>query len=298
MADIKKEDWEMIKASSGWNEVDLRDNNYNQIVHMVSAADGAEDFYTIQGHGTRLESPEQAREMDVVTANAWVGHPCYDVIDNSTGFEEKIVRMISAVCKRIGVDTGDRLAPNSIKRKFLVTEMAEDKAFPHYEEFTVIRDYLVTPLQSLQPEEWKLPGCGGNYNPFLPGFWSYTHTIRRPEINNQSVELRSQISEKDYEILLAQRDNKHYTLQKQRRCFLWHNQYYQLDIYLEPCPEMCKGLLLLETFTAKDPSELNMPDFLKIDREVTHDPNYTMFKMSLKIGLLETTDDDVFSEED
>lgn len=69
MADIKKEDWEMIKASSGWNEVDLRDNNYNQIVHMVSAADGAEDFYTIQGHGTRLESPEQAREMDVVTAN-------------------------------------------------------------------------------------------------------------------------------------------------------------------------------------------------------------------------------------
>lgn len=35
--------------------------------------------------------------------------------------------MSQAVCKRIGVDTGDRLAPNSIKRKFLVTEMAEDK---------------------------------------------------------------------------------------------------------------------------------------------------------------------------
>jgi len=27
--------------------VDLRDNRYNQIIHMVSAACGAEDFYTI-----------------------------------------------------------------------------------------------------------------------------------------------------------------------------------------------------------------------------------------------------------
>lgn len=33
---------------NGWNYVDLRDNRYNQIVHMVSAANGAEEFYTLE----------------------------------------------------------------------------------------------------------------------------------------------------------------------------------------------------------------------------------------------------------
>lgn len=33
---------------NGLNMVDLRDNRYNQIIHMVSAACGAEDFYTTE----------------------------------------------------------------------------------------------------------------------------------------------------------------------------------------------------------------------------------------------------------
>ena len=32
------------------------------------------------------------------------------------------------------------------------------------------------------------------------GVWTYTHTIRRPEINKQSVELRMNINVKDYEV--------------------------------------------------------------------------------------------------
>lgn len=35
-------------AENGWNSVELRDNRYNQIIHMVSAAVGAEDFYTTE----------------------------------------------------------------------------------------------------------------------------------------------------------------------------------------------------------------------------------------------------------
>lgn len=35
-------------AGNKWNTIDLRDNRYNQIVHMVSAANGAEDFYSTE----------------------------------------------------------------------------------------------------------------------------------------------------------------------------------------------------------------------------------------------------------
>jgi hypothetical protein len=38
---------------------------------------------------------ELARELDQNAAAAWVGHPYFDVIDNSTDFEIKICRMIS-----------------------------------------------------------------------------------------------------------------------------------------------------------------------------------------------------------
>lgn len=45
---ITPEKWEHILASNNLNIVELRDSRYNQIVHMVSAANGAEEFYTIE----------------------------------------------------------------------------------------------------------------------------------------------------------------------------------------------------------------------------------------------------------
>ena len=38
---------------------------------------------------------ELARELDRKTAEAWVGHPYIDVLDNSTDFEAKMIRMIN-----------------------------------------------------------------------------------------------------------------------------------------------------------------------------------------------------------
>ena len=45
---ITKEKWEHIMKDNHWNNVELRDNRYNQIIHMVSAAKGAEEFYSIE----------------------------------------------------------------------------------------------------------------------------------------------------------------------------------------------------------------------------------------------------------
>lgn len=47
-SDISKEKWERLMAANNWNPVELRDNRYNQIVHMVSAANGAEEFYSTE----------------------------------------------------------------------------------------------------------------------------------------------------------------------------------------------------------------------------------------------------------
>lgn len=136
---ISKEKWERMMENNSWNSVELRDNRYNQIVHMVSAANGAEDFYStevfqeakiplklililiifVQDHACRSEGVVMARELDYKSAAAWIGHPYFDVIDNSTPFEAKMNRMIECVCQKLGIDTGDRLLKTSRKLKFL-----------------------------------------------------------------------------------------------------------------------------------------------------------------------------------
>lgn len=269
---MKKTDWDRMKGENGWDEVMLRDGGYNQIIHMVSAAVGAEDFYTCD-HGCRSESVELAQQLDALVSEAWVGHPYYDVIDNSTDFEQKCLRMLSSVCQRLGIDFSDRLSTGSKKRKFLIRVMPDDKEFPQYQDFDVVHDYLVTPCSKTQA---RIRRRGQN------GSWTYTHTIRRPEINKQSVELKMAISNRDYHMLVAQRDDKHFTIFKKRRCFLWNNQYLQLDIYQDPCPKRCEGLLLLETYTLKKGDQLELPSFLNVVREVTDEPRYSMFNLSMK----------------
>lgn len=60
-----------------------------------------------------------AKDLDYRSAASWVGHPYFDVIDNSTDFETKMNRMIECVCQKLGIDTGDRLLKTSRKLKYL-----------------------------------------------------------------------------------------------------------------------------------------------------------------------------------
>ena len=52
--------------------MDLRDNRYNQVIHMVSAAKGAEAFYQLANNVTRLEGVDLARKLDDITSQVSV----------------------------------------------------------------------------------------------------------------------------------------------------------------------------------------------------------------------------------
>ncbi|KAL0276626.1 UNVERIFIED_CONTAM: hypothetical protein PYX00_004160 [Menopon gallinae] len=273
---ILQDKWEKIIANNNWNNVELRDNRYNQIIHMVSAANGAEEFYSTEDHVCRSEGVELARELDYKAAASWVGHPYFDVIDNSTNFETKMNRMIDSVCQKLGIDTGDRLLKNSKKHKFLVQgPLPPDEVFPPFQDFDVVHNYLQTSSANYQA---RLRKRGQK------GHWMYFHTLRKPKIKDQVIEVRTQLTHRDYLNILAQRDDSHFTIYKKRRCFLVNNQYFQLDIYKEPGHPRCKGLIFLETYSALDDAELakRLPSFLNIVKEVTGNPAYSMFNLSLK----------------
>merc|ERR1712051_537756 len=241
------------------DEVDIRDNRYHQVVHMVTSAKGAEQYYTIEHHTTRLEGLEEARERDTKAAEAWIGHPYVDIIDNKMDFESKINRLISCVAAKMGIDIGDRLNVNAKKVKFAVTgPLPKDSAFPNFRDFEVTHHYLQTASRTMQS--------------------------RLRKRGRQVIEVKTPVGHREYSHLLDQTDPLHLTVNKTRRCFMYNNQYFQLDIYKEPCHPRCRGLILLETYTTLSREEFRdkLPKFLAVDQEVTGDSAFSMFNLSLR----------------
>ena len=194
---------------------------------MVSAAKGAEDFYTTENHTSRKEGIEEAKMRDTKAAEAWVGHPNVDLVDNrGSDFESKIKYLISKIAWSIGIDIGDRLMEGAKKVKFVVNGPLPDAAqFPEFRDFAVCHQYLQTISGRKVQVRLRVRGCNGK--------WSYTHTTRK-QVSGQMIELKKQLTHRDYLTLLTQEDTKHFPIYKTRRCFLWQNQYFQLDIYKNP----------------------------------------------------------------
>lgn len=61
---LTSENWQALLDDMGCNTVMLRDNRYDAVVHMVTAADGAEKFYASLSNEARYESVEEAIDKD------------------------------------------------------------------------------------------------------------------------------------------------------------------------------------------------------------------------------------------
>lgn len=119
MVDIAKSEWTRILENIESTEVELRDQRYDAVVHLMTAAYGAEQFYSSESNHVRSEGVDLARQLDDLCKKAWVGHPYYDIIDNSTGFEEKCHRVVGSLLQRLGLED-KRYGNNIRKHKMLV----------------------------------------------------------------------------------------------------------------------------------------------------------------------------------
>src|SRR3569833_1773941 len=81
---------------------------------MVTAADGAPDFYTV-ANGVRYETMGQAIEVDKRLRDAYTGHNKLFIIQNNVDFKGKIDKCIGIVAKMVGLPT-----PNSHYKKYLI----------------------------------------------------------------------------------------------------------------------------------------------------------------------------------
>ena len=118
------ESWQKLMSRMSTSSVELREGRYNAVFHLESAAAGAEAFYTNAG-GHRLESAEQARELDQKVLAAWVGHHQLTVFDNDSveTFEDKLRAVVSTLAQLVRLPSSTRRC-----RKFLLSEAQHEHA--------------------------------------------------------------------------------------------------------------------------------------------------------------------------
>lgn len=66
---------------------------YDAVFHLVTAAEGAEKFYSTKNNAARTETPAEARRVDERLLLAWREHPKRFVLDNSGDFTDKMTRL-------------------------------------------------------------------------------------------------------------------------------------------------------------------------------------------------------------
>lgn len=257
--------WQALLDEHGHSVVQLRDKRYEAVIHMVTAAIGAEKFYTTANNTARSESVEEARALDGKLHDAWVGHPHLRVIDNSTDFAGKMLRVVQALCRVVGVPE-----PVEIERKFLLRAAPADPLPVRSEEVEIEQRYLRTTDGS----EARIRRRGQH------GSYTYFHTVKRPVAAGQRVEVERPISAREYVALQSEVDPARRPVKKLRRCFLWKNHYFELDRFLDPRP----GLVVLEAELESADAALDLPPFLDIEREVTADPSYSNFAIAGAAG--------------
>jgi len=249
---MQKRNYNKSLASIGFNEVSVRDQ-YDAVFHLVTAANGAEQAYTTANNAARSETPEQARALDVKTMQAWVGHPHLRVIDNSTDFSGKINRLVGEVFAVIGLPV-----PIEIENKYLIERPSKSLIT----SFNAVKsEILQTYLKEKEPgieRRVRQRGINGQY--------SYFYTEKADAENGGRIEREQKITQREYLRLLMQSVAQ---VRKDRYCFVHEGQYFELDIY----PNWKKEAVL-ELELTNQSQKINIPDELKVLRDVTNVPEY------------------------
>lgn len=244
-----------VMESLGCNEVELRDN-YDAVFHLVTAAKGAEKFYTTANNAARTETVEQAAALDDKLIAAWTGHPHLRIIDNATDFEEKLKRLIAEISSFLGEPE-----PYEIERKFLIEypDVAALEKLPNCQRVEIIQTYLTAP----QGEESRVRqrGIDGNY--------IYFQTTKKKVSDLKRVEVERRLSKDEYLRLLMDADPGCRPIRKTRYCLTYDNQYFEIDVY-----PFWKDKAIVEIELAAENEEIRFPAQIKVIEEVTDDESY------------------------
>lgn len=257
--------WGEITRSVGTSTPELRER-YDAVLHLVSAADGAEQYYTTANNAQRYEEMNEeglriARLLDKKVIHAWTGHPHLRVINNHDDFDCKMNRVIKEISNVLGLPQ-----PIVNERKYIVELTG---ALP---EDSIQSEITQTYLKGEPGAEIRLRKRGWGEKQV------YVHTTKKKTSENEELVTERQINLSLYEMMLSLADPNRFTIHKRRNSFIWKGQYFEVDIYMGPL----EGLVILETKGIADGEPVKFPPFLKVIKDVTGNEDYYNYTLAKK----------------
>ncbi|MCR4707150.1 MAG: AAA family ATPase [Clostridiales bacterium] len=255
---MNDEEFAKVLSDVGESEIELRDS-YDAVFHLVTAAKGAEQFYSNANNEARYESIEEARDLDDRLLAAWSGHPHLRVIDNATDFGDKMMRLISEVSSFL-----DEPEPYEIERKFLIAypDLEKLEAFPGCRRVEIIQTYL-------KPRN----GCEVRVRQRgMDGHYIYFETMKRDveePSTGRRVEVERRLTQDEYLQLLMEADTTKHAIRKTRYCLAYDRQVFEIDVYPFWNDQ---AILEIELHDAQD--EIRFPPMVTILREVTGEKEF------------------------
>ena len=254
---MSEEEFHFVLQNLNTNEVALRDH-YDAVFHLVTAAKGAEQFYTLANNAARYETVEEATRVDDALIAAWTGHPHLRVIDNRYDFDEKMLNLITEISAFLGepkpVETG---------RKFLIaypdTEELEKR--PNCQKVDIFQAYLRSEVPG-EVIRIRQRGIDGNY--------IYFKTRKRQVEGMKRIELEERLTQDEYLDLMMQADPAYRPIRKTRYCLSENGLYYHIDIYPQWGDQA-----LMETEVYSEGQQVKIPEGIRVIREVTGEEEFT-----------------------
>lgn len=259
---MNKEEFEHVQRALRGDEVEWRDS-YDAVFHLVTAANGAESYYSTANNAARYETVEEAIALDNRLISGWTGHRYLRIIDNSTDFEGKMKRLEAEIASFLGEEH-----PYEMERKFLIQYPPLNylQRNPLCREIDITQTYL----KSDPGEEIRIRRRGEN------GHYVYYETRKRPLDGMKRLSTETRLSQSEYRRLMKNADPKRRTIHKKRYCLSYDNQYFEIDIY-----PFWNDRAILEIEVREEDTEIRFPEEIKVIREVTGDPAYKNAALAL-----------------
>lgn len=257
---LKPEMWQKITQLANTDNQQLLDR-YDAVLHLVSAADGAEQYYTLATNANRTEGISKARMLDKKIISAWKDHPYLRVINNHDDFNTKINRVLKEISAVLGL-------PQQIvnERKYIVKVVGP--APQGSIESHITQTYLASDPGSeirLRCRSWE-------------GKMVYIHNTKKRLSATEQIETERQINKNLYDSLLQQADPYRHTIEKMRHSFIYKGQYFELDEYMG----RLDGLVILETKGVTEHEDIRFPSCVKPVEDITGNMDYYNYNMALK----------------
>lgn len=235
------------------------EERYAKVIHLRTAADGALKFYTTENNLARDESPEEALALDKLTEESWHGHPSLSVVDNSTGFEGKMLKVQKIISNVLGIPS-----PTEFEKKFLLMTHDEDLGIP-------------VPSVSVEIEQRYLDRDRERIRKRTrDGSSSYFHTFKDHGPGIERVKVDRIITKKEYYDLMRRKDPERGIVLKTRIHFAWENQYFELDHFHH------NGMWILEVRTTDQNEDIKIPPFIPKYMDVTDNYIYYNYNIALQ----------------